>query len=235
MSIGPRLSSTSQPSIPQASFVAYIGLALHAEGDTDYRFLSPLIAREAEAICLRRAIVTVEIGGPFSLRQAVRRSEHARHEAIAEASEPYDIVCVHADGAGDFALAHASNVTPVGDAAARRGFRSKAVGVVPIREMEAWSLVDGDAIRAVTGSSRSDNDLGLPRSIEIEGIADPKAVLQDVLTAAVGDRRRARRDALAYFVLLGERIDLAKSLQLPSYRRFATALATAIDGLGLLA
>ncbi len=44
----------------------YLGLALFAEGPTDYRFLPPVLRRTTEELCLN-ARTTVEIGDVLNL------------------------------------------------------------------------------------------------------------------------------------------------------------------------
>jgi hypothetical protein len=39
----------------------YLGLALFAEGPTDYRFLPPVLRRATEDLCLRLARSTIEV------------------------------------------------------------------------------------------------------------------------------------------------------------------------------
>ncbi|WP_158516729.1 hypothetical protein [Scytonema hofmannii] len=49
------------------------------------------------------------------------------------------------------------------------------MGVVPIREMEAWALVDGDALRGAFGTVLDDSALGISTRLrEVEGIFEPK-------------------------------------------------------------
>jgi len=45
----------------------YLGLALFAEGSTDYRFLPPVLRRATEDLCLRDARSTVEVGEVLGL------------------------------------------------------------------------------------------------------------------------------------------------------------------------
>ena len=45
----------------------YLSLALYAEGPTDYRFLSPLLQRLCEDICLRDALDLVEVSEVLAL------------------------------------------------------------------------------------------------------------------------------------------------------------------------
>lgn len=73
---------------------------------------------------------------------------------------------------------------------------SRAIAVVPVQELEAWLLVDEEAIRRVAGSpSRAQLRLPPPRSVE--AVARPKERLDAVLLEASGltGRRRAKFQA----------------------------------------
>jgi hypothetical protein len=75
------------------------------------------------------------------------------------------------------------------------------IPVIPIRMSEAWLLIDVHAVREAAGNPRGSMQLHLPKVHEIEGIADPKALLFAALAAASGlsgrklkkfDRNQAR-------------------------------------------
>lgn len=62
--------------------------------------------------------------------------------------------------------------------------------VVPVRTTEAWLLVEEMAIRRASGNPNGTVPLQLPDIHRVESIADPKAVLRDLLTTASGMRGR---------------------------------------------
>lgn len=62
--------------------------------------------------------------------------------------------------------------------------RSEVVAVVPVRMSEAWILFDGPAIARAAGSPSA--QVAVPRLAEIEGIAQPKDLLESLLIEAAG-------------------------------------------------
>lgn len=135
----------------------YLGLALFAEGPTDYRFLPPVLRRATEDLCLRGARSEVEVGevvglyAPDEYRDASIATQIL--EAAREALGAFSILFIHTDGAGDLVAAHQQRVQPAAQRIAELGRQQeRTVGVVPVREMEAWTLADGDALRGAFGT-----------------------------------------------------------------------------------
>jgi len=65
--------------------VSYLGLALVAEGPTDYRFLSPVLYRLTEDLCLSFGITTIEVG-PVTALELDQRVGLSRAAQIVEAA-----------------------------------------------------------------------------------------------------------------------------------------------------
>ena len=70
------------------------------------------------------------------------------------------------------------------------------VPVIPIRTTEAWLLIDEVAIRRAAGNPNGTVELNLPKTHELEGVADPKQLLFDALAIAseLTERRRKKFD-----------------------------------------
>ncbi|MFJ2441830.1 hypothetical protein ACIOWG_15565 [Streptomyces sp. NPDC087658] len=98
----------------------------------------------------------------------------------------------------------------------------RIVGVVPVRETEAWLLADGPLLASLPGAVP---ELIPPDGRGIERTADPKALLSRVLPG--GDNRE-----LADF--LGERIDLDRLHTLPAYQLWCAELTAALKELRFL-
>ena len=85
-----------------------LGLALYAEGRTDYYFLLPLLQRLCEDICLREARVDVDVSAVLGLDHPAALNEASREDRITEAArlarESWNILFIHADGAGDIGV-----------------------------------------------------------------------------------------------------------------------------------
>lgn len=209
----------------------YLGLALFAEGSTDYRFLPPVLRRATEDLCLRDARSTVEVGEVLGLYTPddYRDADLATQilKAAREAFDAFSILFIHTDGAGEPAAQRI--------AAELFGQQNRTVGVVPVREMEAWTLVDPDALRGAFGTVLDDSALGIPtKAREVEGILDPKQALEQVYGKVVGGRRRGKRKVTEFFDAIGERVRLERLRDLPAYQRFEQELGMALVELGYL-
>ena len=160
----------------------------------------------------------LELHTPPALRKSSRAERVAA--AASNAAGAWNLLFVHADGAGDPAGARASAVEPACRAVeSKQGARGRCVAVVPVRETEAWALADGEALRAAFGSVLDDSGLGLlARPRDVESVADPKQVLRRALQAARPRSRRRRRIGLKeYLEPIGERVDLECLRQVPAF------------------
>jgi len=183
----------------------------------------------------------VEIGDVLELHapEAYRGADLATQilEAAKEAAGAYNILFIHTDGAGDRESAYAQRVKPAAEriAAQLSHQQERAVGVVPVREMEAWTLVDGDALRDAFGTVLDDVALGIPtRPRDVEGILDPKQILNQVYDNVLGGKRRRRNTVADFFSAIGERVQLKRLQQVPAFQRFEQELRTALKELDYL-
>ncbi|OKI24763.1 DUF4276 family protein [Streptomyces sp. CB03911] len=105
--------------------------------------------------------------------------------------------------------------------------------VVPVRMLEAWLLLDEQAIRQVAGNPNGRMDLQLPRPSTVERIPDPKQQLKETLALASGAKgrrlaelqKRFPRNRHRLFELLDQEGPVS---QVPSWHRFVTDLTTAL-------
>jgi len=67
------------------------------------------------------------------------------------------------------------------------------VRVIPIRMQEAWLLIDEAAIKAAAGNKGYTGQLELPVVSRLEGLANPKGVLNELLRHASDLNRRRQR------------------------------------------
>lgn len=94
---------------------------------------------------------------------------------------PCDLLFVHRDGEREPRESRLAEIR-----AAVEGLERcpPVVSVVPVRMMEAWFLLDEDAIRAASGNPRGRVPLELPHPAGIERARDPKADLHEALRRA---------------------------------------------------
>lgn len=217
----------------------YLGLALYAEGRTDYAFLCPLLLRLCEDVC-RGARQAVDIGGVLPLDDPPGMARAPRDERIARAADEarpaWNILFVHADADADAHAALRERVWPSAERIRQRAYaRAEIVAVIPVRETEAWTLADGDAIRRVLGTSLGNEALGLrSRGASLERLGDPKEQWNAILAAARRSRRSPRRDLAGLLPPLGERCDLDCLRELPSFQHLEADLRSALAHLQIL-
>jgi len=217
-----------------------LNLALFAEGPTDHRFLQPLIRRLAVDLCRVRSRGEVEIGDPLELHAAPEFRGLGRAKYVAEAARAalggFHILCLHADGAGNPEAARLERCVPAMEALEGEFIESghRVVAVVPVREMESWAIADGEALRSTFGTPLSDSELGIPTLRDVEGVLNPKSLLQEALVRVVGPGRRKHPSASEFLDLLGTRVALDSLRLLPSFQRFEEDLTRALLELGFL-
>jgi len=219
----------------------YLGLALYAEGRTDYYFLRPLLLRLCEDICLNEANQAVEFGEEvIGLNEPARLKDAPREQRIVEAAREargaWRILFIHTDGAGNVERARATCTQPAIDQLTRE-LPNDGVGVsvVPIRETEAWALADGDAIRRVLGTPLSDDALDLPRTAaELEAMLNPKNILHNAFLKTNPSPRKRRQGVAPLLNALGESVSLERLRRLPGFRVIENELRVGMRVLGVL-
>ena len=220
----------------------YLGLALFAEGSTDHKFLRPLLRRVTEDICASRASEQVEVSDVLELHSPPEVLQEGRANRIAaaarEAAGAWNLLFIHTDGAGDPFLARHQRTRPASQLirAELGSSGGSVVGVVPVRETEAWVMADGEALRQAFGTSLDDGALSIPSHPRlVEHILDPKAALEDAWLAARGGRSGRRRTKAAAFLQgVGERVRLARLRDVPAFQVFEADLVAALNSLGIV-
>lgn len=124
----------------------------------------------------------------------------------------------------------------IGAAVAECGLAAAWVAVVPVRETEAWLLLDESAIRLVAGRPRGFAPLNLPLPGSVENVSRPKERLSDALVAASGLSGRRERRFRSQFpfqrkVLLLRLPVGGPLIRVPSWERLRGAVGRAVAGL----
>lgn len=218
----------------------YLGLALYAEGKTDYYFLRPLLQRLCEELCTQEASQAVEVSTVLALDHPESKQDASREVRILAAAEQardaWRILFVHADAAGNATHAREQLTQPAIDQLRQR-FAAQGVGVavVPVRETEAWAINDGDALRQVFGTTLSDAEMGIPQtSAAVESTADPKAVLNTAFDATRPSGRRKRQGVSPMLNAIGEQVSFARLRQLQAFFSLENELRLALTQLRIL-
>lgn len=195
----------------------YLTATLFCEGREDARFLEHVLARQLTMLGLTGP--GFETGDVFTQRCRSIEESGRVGDAVLAASRDYDLVFVH----------HDWNERGKVDALRRRVDRglpadTRLVGVVPVRETEAWPLADPAALPNPKGGG--DVVALLPtRPRDVEAVGDPKQLLEKALGRRYDER-------IADWI--GERIDLSRLADVPAYGLLLDDLMTALKELRFL-
>ncbi len=102
------------------------------------------------------------------------------------------------------------------------------VCVVPVRMQEAWLLIDEAALRKAAGNPNGTQPLAMPDVQKLEGLADPKQFIRDLLRQASGlqGRRLKSFNWQSSTHRVAELIgDFSLLYRLAAFRRLAAAVA----------
>lgn len=214
----------------------YLGLALYAEGPTDYRFLRPILLRLCSDLCVRESRKLVEINDDVLALDHPRHFQSASREdrileAARQARGAWSILFIHADAGNDAARARQQQVLPaIGRLGTEFSENELGVAVVPIRETEAWAVCDGDALRQVFGTSLNDEAMGIPGSANAtENMGDPKQCLRRAFSLALPRSRRRKVPRVEQMLnALGEQISLDRLRKLSAFVALENELRQAL-------
>lgn len=155
-----------------------VRFALLAEGPSDFSLVDCL-----QALCIKLG-ADEAIGYPLDFRGLPAdgpRTLLERMRFYAANSPPSEILFVHRDADRE---GIAPRTTRILATAAKAGLTGRVVPVVPVREMEAWLLLDEAMIRRIARNPGGRAPLGLPSRASIESLADPKRALRRALQTA---------------------------------------------------
>lgn len=154
-----------------------VQLALIADGPSDEALLRPL------TWAFRQRVPGAPLLAPiFHVRRPPSRDlNHLVQEVMA--SQAPDILFVHRDAEG-VALETRKREIPV---------LPRVVAVVPVRMTEAWLLISERAIRQAAGNPNGQVALEVPPPRRLEGLADPKSTLRELLVRASEFKGRRRQ------------------------------------------
>ncbi len=214
-------------------------LGLYTEGDTDKRFLQPVIRRAVTKILVEHRredrwddllIIPVH---PF-----VQRHESQERKILAAATSAcgYHMLIVHIDADSPFPTEARQNRFDPGFKLVKQAGEKTCqdlLPILPIQETEAWLLVDREMLIKELEINKSANELGIPPARHIESIAQPKERLNDIIKIANQFRRRPL-DIKDLYEPLGEMIRLEKLALLSAYRQFISDLMSTLTELGII-
>ena len=193
---------------------------IDTEGNSDPALLGSIAHRLVLEICHRGNRGEVCVGDPEvtpRMSAVAGRGSPRCLAALESCGESDAILFVHADGAGDAEQAYARHVVPVQQAVQGIGRQGqRAVGIVPVREMETWALADPDALAEALGMgqdrTRIHASIG-PHAID--HLTDPKRVLNEIAIQVMGLRgfQRVGFDGVLRRIGESARLERLRSLQ----------------------
>lgn len=192
----------------------YLTPGLLTEGPEDEAFLSELVIRQLDLMSAE-SVVGFETGAVQSYPCRTVASAVDVTEAATVLLGYCDIVLVHHDHNERDKFTRLREAV---DATSQ-----SLVGVIPVRETEAWQLADRGLLAELLPGA---DLLTVPDRVkDLEKLADPKKVLAGLV---------GRRSSATFARLLGESVDLARLAQLSAYQRFLDDLNSALKELTFL-
>ncbi|MGP2439153.1 hypothetical protein [Streptomyces sp. JW3] len=151
--------------------------------------------------------------------------------AARELGGPYDVAVVQRDADNGPPEVRKAEIT---EAVHTQWPGLAHVPVVPVRMLEAWLLLDEQAIREVAGNPRGHVPLELPKPTTVERLADPKQRLKETLAKASGCKGRRLTELQQRFPRNRHRLlDLLDRDgpvgEIPSWRTFVSDLTVALN------
>ncbi|MFI5754027.1 hypothetical protein [Streptomyces sp. NPDC051569] len=194
----------------------YLTIGPLTEGPEDEIFLGVVAVRQLKALAARHPEPFDVADSPLRGSYSTARAAHERICAdAADLAQDCDLLLIHNDHR------ELNKIEKIRQDVALPP-HCRIVGVVPVRETEAWLLADGPLLASLPGAVA-----GLIPSTgrEAEKVSDPKALLSRILPS--DDTRE-----LAEF--LGERVDLDLLRTLPAYQQWCAELTAALKELHFL-
>ncbi len=208
--------------------------ALIAEGPSDRG-----LTRVRERLCRKLGVGEIEVEWANEVLQLVGAGTtvEAKVRELLRADPDFDLVFVHRDGDKPGLEARREEIRA---ASTRVGAPWPLVPVIPVREMEAWLLVDEQQLRSVVGNAKGAASLALPKLSQVEACTDPKQVLRVALTLARRKSRKAKSTTLSgaefgrYRARLLEELDIEGPVsELAAWQALVEVLEVTLDEIRL--
>ncbi len=193
------------------------------EGVRDYGFLRPIVTKT-----LQKFLPHVDIF-PHDLEPPNGTQKEKLGWIL---SQGYQLTIIHLDADGrdyEKALEERFNMVYALD----EKEAERIVPVVPVKNTDAWMLVDFDAFKKVIGTNATKSDLGFPeRPHQVETLPDPKLTFENAVRDARSGRRRKLSPEKVY-IPLASKIEIALLEQVPAYQVFQRRLENSLQKLHL--
>lgn len=109
--------------------------------------------------------------------------------------------------------------------------------IIPVQAIEAWMLADYELLLAAIGTRMSIHDLGIPeKASQVEAISKPKQRPKEIIRKAYANRSKRQRDVDIDFLYeaMGDKINLDRLNQVPSYKQFVSDMTATLKTLNFI-
>ena len=145
---------------------------------------------------------------------------------------PCDLLFIHRDSEKESLANRSDEIDKAVDESDFDPKKQIAIPVIPVRMMEAWLLIDEQAIRIAAGNPNSRHRPVLPNPKTLESLPDPKSVLQDHLRQASGLKGRQLdrfNVGKAVHLVAQNVLDFSILKQLSAYQNFEDEVRTKLS------
>jgi hypothetical protein len=216
--------------------VSTLSLALYCEGNTDKHFLPKVIERTAEKIILSHA-TNYDIL-PVTVTDVAKQERGQDILQAAMQAYGYHILIVHKDADHRTYEETKTQCIEPGCTLIQRSHQEvckKLVPIIPVREVEAWMIADGEALRNLLEIRESLRNLRLPRrAILVESDPDPKVTLTRIIAKAESERHHRRIERKGFYESLAQEVRLERLDQVPAYKKFSDDLSETLRDLSII-
>jgi|GEM_PF-524123 len=229
--------------------VVSLRLGFYGEGNTDDRFLPPIVERTARRILNARGRYEVDVMESFLVSRTATADCSSGEERILQAAREtmgYDALIIHLDAdAPDLDRTLTQRFAP--GARTVMGTKERVcrrlIPLIPVRMSEAWMIADWETLTKRLNPDlkwdelRALKEIDLPnKPHEVESNLDPKQTLRQIIDYSQARRRRAGRnvDMRAIQSELGRLIRLEELEKVPAYRRFVDEMTRTLISLGMV-
>ncbi|MBK8442874.1 MAG: DUF4276 family protein [Sphingobacteriales bacterium] len=163
------------------------------------------------------------------LRNPPKTGDIAAQIACAKIYYPFDLLFYHRDAESrDMEMIKKRKEEILRDVSVQ----DIIVCVIPVEMMEAWFLIDKEAIKKAAGNRNYDGEMDIPSIQRIEMVSNPKEKLHDLLKKASGLKGRRLKNFNVYQAvhLVAENIlDFSPLRQLSAFQSFENDLKEGVS------
>lgn len=208
------------------------------EGTTDIRFLENIIRKSFEYAVLN-CKSQIEVYPPEHLK----KEGNGIVEQVVNMIKKYPffhVICVHRDAdspSKEDVLNNSINPAFRAVMELEENVCKNLVAVIPVQMTEAWMLSNIDLLKEKIGTSKPNNELGLPNRLKaIETLSDPKSTINEAIRIAQinQSKRRKKLTISQLYSPLSQELLVDDLLKLPSYAEFIEDINNSLGKLNYL-